>query len=331
MKKIAINGFGRIGRLVFRQLVEKKDVEVVAINDLTDPKTLAHLLKYDSSLHQFKGTIKTKENSLIVNGREIPIFAKRDPQDLPWAKLNVDVVVESTGFFRTKELANKHIIAGAKKVLISAPASGEMKTVVYSVNEKILDSSDKIVSAASCTTNCLAPIVNVIENEFGIEKGIMSTIHGYTSDQRLQDAPHSDLRRSRAAAVNIIPTSTGAAIAVGKVLPNLIGKLDGMAFRVPVLTGSIIDLSVTLKDKTATVEKINKAIENAKSDSLAYITDPIVSTDVIGSSYGSLFDSKLTKVIEGDGDKLFKLISWYDNESSYVSQYVRTLLYFANI
>ena len=331
MKKIAINGFGRIGRLVFRQLVEKNDVEIVAINDLTDPKTLAHLLKYDSSLHQFKGTIETKENSLIVNGREIPIFAKRDPQDLPWAKLNVDVVVESTGFFRTKELANKHIIAGAKKVLISAPASGEMKTVVYSVNEEILDASDKIVSAASCTTNCLAPIVNVIENKFGIEKGIMSTIHAYTSDQRLQDAPHSDLRRSRAAGVNIIPTSTGAAIAVGKVLPNLVGKLDGMAFRVPVITGSIIDLSLTLKDKTATVEKINKALEDAKSDSLAYITDPIVSTDVIGSTYGSLFDSKLTKVIEGDGDKLFKLVAWYDNESSYVAQYVRTLLYFVNI
>lgn len=331
MKKIAINGFGRIGRLVFRQLQEQNEVEVVAINDLTDPKTLAHLLKYDSSLHAFKGTVESKENSLIVNGREIPIFAERDPQNLPWGKLSVDVVVEATGFFRTEASASKHITAGAKKVLISAPASGNIKMIVYSVNENKLTAKDKIASAASCTTNCLAPIVNVLENEFGIKNGIMTTVHAYTADQRLQDAPHADLRRSRAAAVNMIPTVTGAAAAVGKVLPNLQGRLDGMAIRVPVLTGSVVDLSITFKDKKVTVEKINAAIKNASSASLAYITDPIVSSDVIGSTYGSLFDADLTKVIDNDGQKLFKLISWYDNESSYVAQYVRTLLHFAKL
>jgi len=327
MKKIAINGFGRIGRLVFRQLIEKKEVEVVAINDLTDPKTLAHLLKYDSSLHAFKGTVKAADKALIVNGKEIPVSAQRDPKDLPWAKLGVDLVVESTGFFRTKELATKHLTAGAKKVLISAPASGDIKTVVYSVNENTLTAEDKIVSAASCTTNCLGPVVNVLENAFGLEHGIMTTVHAYTADQRLQDAPHADLRRARAAAVNLIPTATGAAAAIGKVLPKLQGKLDGMAIRVPVITGSVVDLTFSLKDKNATVEKINEAIKKAASDSLAYITDPIVSSDIIGASHGSLFDAALTKEVESDGKKMFKIISWYDNESSYVSQYVRTLLH----
>ena len=327
MKKIAINGFGRIGRLVFRQLIEKKEVEVVAINDLTDPKTLAHLLKYDSSLHAFNGTVSTSSNGLIINGKEIPVFAERNPESLPWKSLGIDLVVESTGFFRTKELATKHINAGAKKVLISAPASGDIKTIVYSVNENTLTSEDKIVSAASCTTNCLGPIVNVLEKEFGLESGIMTTIHAYTADQRLQDAPHADLRRSRAAAINLIPTATGAAAAIGKVLPQLQGKLDGMAIRVPVITGSVVDLTFSLKDKNATVEKINLALKNASSDSLAYITDPIVSSDIIGSSYGSLFDAALTKEVEYDGKKMFKIISWYDNESSYVAQYVRTLLH----
>lgn len=327
MKKIAINGFGRIGRLVFRQLIEKKEVEVVAINDLTDPKTLAHLLKYDSSLHAFNGTVSTSSNGLIINGKEIPVFAERNPESLPWKSLGIDLVVESTGFFRTKELATKHINAGAKKVLISAPASGDIKTIVYSVNENTLTSEDKIVSAASCTTNCLGPIVNVLEKEFGLESGIMTTIHAYTADQRLQDAPHADLRRSRAAAINLIPTATGAAAAIGKVLPQLQGKLDGMAIRVPVITGSVVDLTFSLKDKNATVEKINLALKNASSDSLAYITDPIVSSDIIGSSYGSLFDAALTKEVEYNGKKMFKIISWYDNESSYVAQYVRTLLH----
>ena len=331
MKKIAINGFGRIGRLVFRQLMEKSnEVKVVAINDLTDARTLAHLLKYDSSLHAFPGKVEATEKGLIVNGKHIPIYSERDPENLPWGKLDIDIVVESTGFFRTLDSANKHIKAGAKKVLISAPASGTMKTIVYSVNHNELTSDDKIASAASCTTNCLAPIVNVLDKAFGINKGIMTTIHAYTADQRLQDAPHADLRRARAAAVNMIPTKTGAAVAVGKVLPHLFGKLDGMAIRVPIITGSVIDLVLDFQ-KDVTIDQINSAIKAAASDTLAYITDPIVSSDIIGSSYGSLYDAALTKEIENNGQKMFKLIAWYDNESSYVAQYVRTLLHFANL
>lgn len=335
MKNIAINGFGRIGRLVFRQIFDlkmEKDLNIVAINDLTDAKTLAHLLKYDSAQGRFNGKVEAKDGNLIVNGKTIKICAERDPQSLPWAELKIDVVVESTGFFTTKEGAEKHIKAGAKKVAISAPATGGIKTIVYSVNDNILDKNDTIISGASCTTNCLAPVVNAIDKAFKITSGLMTTVHSYTGDQRLVDAPHSDLRRARAGAVNIIPTSTGAAAAVGLVLPHLSGKLDGMAMRVPTITGSVVDLTFEVEAKNVTVEKINESVAKMASASLEYVTDPIVSTDVIGSSAGSLFDAGLTKVItDKDGKQMFKVIAWYDNETSYVSQFVRTLDKFSKL
>lgn len=333
-KKIAINGFGRIGRLVFRQIFElglEKELKIVAINDLTSAKTLAHLLKYDSAHGKFKATVESKENSIIVNGNEIQIFAERDPENLPWGKLGIDVVVESTGFFTSKEGASKHIVAGAKKVAISAPASGDVKTIVYAVNDNELSSDDVIISGASCTTNCLAPVVKAIDDAFKIKSGLATTVHAYTGDQRLVDAPHSDLRRARSAGINIVPTSTGAAKAIGLVLPHLKGKLDGMALRVPVITGSLIDFVFEL-EKDATVEQINEAVKKQASDSLAYITDPIVSSDIIGATAGSLFDSALTKVItNAEGKKMYEIISWYDNESSYVSQFVRTLAKFSKL
>lgn len=334
MKKIAINGFGRIGRLVFRQIFDlklDKELEIVAINDLTDAKTLAHLLKYDSAQGRFNGKVEAKDGNLVVNGKTIRICAERDPKNLPWGEMKIDVVVESTGFFTTKDSAGKHIEAGAKKVAISAPATGGVKTVVYSVNDDILDEKDTIISGASCTTNCLAPVVNAIDKAFKITSGLMTTVHSYTGDQKLVDAPHSDLRRARAGAVNIIPTSTGAAAAVGLVLPHLAGKLDGMAMRVPTITGSVVDLTFET-EKKATVEEINKAVEKMASASLEYVTDPIVSTDVIGSTAGSLFDAALTRVIENkDGKQMFKVIAWYDNETSYVSQFVRTLSKFSKL
>lgn len=333
-KKIAINGFGRIGRLVFRQIFElglEKKLDIVAINDLTSAKTLAHLLKYDSAQGQFKGTVDFTENSIIVNKKEIKVFAERDPQNLPWGDLKIDVVVESTGFFTTKEGANKHILAGAKKVAISAPATGGVKTIVYSVNDQELTKEDTIISGASCTTNCLAPVVKAIDDKFGITSGIMTTVHAYTGDQRLVDAPHSDLRRARSAAVSIVPSSTGAAAAIGLVLPHLKGKLDGMAMRVPVVTGSVVDFVFELKHD-ASVEEINAAVKSQESDSLVYLTDPIVSVDIIGATAGSLFDAALTKEItKEDGKKLYKVISWYDNETSYVSQFVRTLEKFSKL
>ena len=330
MKKIAINGFGRIGRMVFRQIINDKNFKVVAINDLTDTKTLAHLLKYDTAHGKFDGTVKAKDNSLVVNGQEIKVIAERDAANLPWKDLAIDVVVEATGFYTSKELSQKHIDAGAKKVVISAPASGDLKTVVYSVNESTVTADDKIISAASCTTNCLAPVVNVLQNEFGIVKGFMTTVHSYTGDQRIQDAPHRDLRRARAGAQNIIPTTTGAAIAIGKVIPELNGKLDGIAMRVPTITGSIVDLTFELA-KDATPEKINVAMKKGVSESFGYNTDPIVSSDIIGSTFGSIFDAGFTKEIVVDGKKMFKVLAWYDNENSYVSQFVRTLKYFANL
>ena len=334
MKKIAINGFGRIGRLVFRQIFDlklDKELDIVAINDLTDAKTLAHLLKYDSAQGRFNGKVEAKDGNLVVNGKTIKICAERDPKNLPWGEMKIDVVVESTGFFTTKDSAGKHIEAGAKKVAISAPATGGVKTVVYSVNDDILDGKDTIISGASCTTNCLAPVVNAIDKAFKITSGLMTTVHSYTGDQKLVDAPHSDLRRARAGAVNIIPTSTGAAAAVGLVLPHLAGKLDGMAMRVPTITGSVVDLTFET-EKKATVEEINKAVEKMASASLEYVTDPIVSTDVIGSTAGSLFDAALTRVIENkDGKQMFKVIAWYDNETSYVSQFVRTLSKFSKL
>ncbi|NQZ65706.1 MAG: type I glyceraldehyde-3-phosphate dehydrogenase [Mycoplasmatales bacterium] len=331
MKKIAINGFGRIGRLVFRQLVEDSSVEVVALNDLTDAKTLAHLLKYDTAHGQFNGSVEVKNGNLVVNGKEIKVLAERDPKNLPWGELGIDIVVESTGFFVSKEGSQSHIDAGAKKVLISAPAKGDLKTIVYSVNHDAITSDDKIVSAASCTTNALSPVANVLENSFGIEKGIMTTIHAYTADQGTQDRPHKDLRRARAGAQNFVPTTTGAAAAVGKVLPSLNGKLDGIAVRGPIITGSLVDLVVEFKDQNVTVEKINAAMKNAASDSLGYTEDPIVSSDIIGSTHGSIFDSLMTKELKVDGKSMFKLLTWYDNECSFVSQYVRTLKHMLSI
>lgn len=335
-KRIAINGFGRIGRLVFRQIFElglEKKLNVVAINDLTKPSTLAHLLKYDSAQGPFKGDVKSTNDAIIVNGKKIKIYAERDPKDLPWKKEKIDVVVESTGFFTSKEKSQAHIDAGAKKVAISAPAGDNVKTIVFNVNDNILTKKDVIISAASCTTNCLAPIAKAIDDAFKIKSGLMTTVHAYTGDQRLVDAPHSDLRRARAAAMSIIPSSTGAAKAIGLVLPNLSGKLDGFAMRVPVITGSVVDLTFEL-EKKATVDQINQAVAKAaaKNPTLEYLTDEIVSRDIIGSTAGSLFDPFLTKeIVKKDGTKLYKVVSWYDNESSYVSQFVRTLKKFAEL
>ncbi len=331
MIKIAINGFGRIGRLVFKELITNKNVKIVAINDLTDAKTLAHLLKYDSAHGIFKADITSDASNLIVNKKKIPIYAEKDPALLPWKKLGVDLVIESTGRFVDKEGARKHLTAGAKKVVISAPAKGEgIPTIVYNVNHKTLKKSDKIISGASCTTNGLAPVVKVLDDKFGIVKGMMTTIHAYTADQRLQDAPHRDLRRARAAAVSMVPTSTGAAKAIGLVLPKLKGKLHGLAVRVPTITGSVIDLVVELK-KAPTVEEINKAMKAASNETLGYNDEEIVSCDIISETHGSIFDPKLTMVLDIEGKKMYKLFAWYDNESSYVNQLVRTILYFTNL
>lgn len=331
MIKIAINGFGRIGRLVFKELITNKNVKIVAINDLTDAKTLAHLLKYDSAHGIFKADITSDASNLIINKKKIPIYAEKDPALLPWKKLGVDLVIESTGRFVDKEGARKHLTAGAKKVVISAPAKGEgIPTIVYNVNHKTLKKSDKIISGASCTTNGLAPVVKVLDDKFGIVKGMMTTIHAYTADQRLQDAPHRDLRRARAAAVSMVPTSTGAAKAIGLVLPKLKGKLHGLAVRVPTITGSVIDLVVELK-KTPTVEEINKAMKAASNETLGYNDEEIVSCDIISETHGSIFDPKLTMVLDVEGKKMYKLFAWYDNESSYVNQLVRTILYFTNL
>ncbi|QKX40227.1 type I glyceraldehyde-3-phosphate dehydrogenase [Metamycoplasma hominis] len=327
MKKtrIAINGFGRIGRLIFREIFNDPEFEIVAINDLTDAATLAHLLKYDTAHGKLNENISHTENSIVVDGKEYRVYSEKDPLNLPWKELNVDIVIEGTGRFVTKEGAELHIQAGAKKVFITAPAKSEgVKTVVYSVNEDIITPEDKILSGASCTTNCLAPIANVLEKNFGIEKGFMTTVHSYTADQRLQDAPHKDLRRARAAASNMVPTTTGAAIAIGKVIPSLDKKLNGLSLRVPTITGSFVDLTVELK-KDATVQEINEAMKKSASESLEYSTEPIVSSDIIGAKAGSIFDSLLTSVLEVDGKKLYKVYAWYDNESSFVAQYVRTL------
>lgn len=321
--RVAINGFGRIGRLAFRLMFDSPEFEIVALNDLTNAKTLANLLKYDSAQGKYKSdSITAGEGSITVDGQEIKIYAERDPENLPWGELNVDVVIESTGFFRTRELAEKHITAGAKRVLISAPAKGDMKTVVYNVNDDILDGSETVLSGASCTTNCLAPIAKVLNDEFGLVKGLMTTIHAYTNDQVTLDGPHSDLRRGRAAAANIVPTTTGAAVAVGKVLPELAGKLDGGAMRVPTITGSLVDLTVEL-GKEVTAEEINAAMKAASNETLGYTEDPIVSTDVIGIEYGTLFDAGCTKVLEVEGKQMVKVVMWYDNEMSYTAQMVR--------
>lgn len=330
--KVAINGFGRIGRLVYRQIYNMEGIDIVAINDLTSPKVLAHLLKYDTAQGRFNAEVTSTENSIVVNGENVVIYAQKDPTLIPWGSHDVDVVLECTGFFTSKESAEGHIKAGAKKVVISAPATGDLKTVVFNVNHDILDGSETIISAASCTTNCLAPMAQVLEEKFGIVNGLMTTIHAYTNDQNTQDSPHpkGDLRRARAAAQNIVPNSTGAAKAIGLVLPSLKGKLDGSAQRVPTLTGSLTELTVILGKETS-VEEINAAMKAAANESYGYTEDEIVSSDIIGISYGSLFDATQTKVQKIGDTQLVRTVSWYDNEMSYVSQLVRTVNYFATL
>ena len=330
--KVAINGFGRIGRLVYRQIFNMEGIEVVAINDLTSPEVLAHLLKYDSAQGRFAEKVTHSSDAIIVNNHEVKIYAQKDPSQIPWGNHDVDVVIESTGFFTDKEKAAAHLVAGAKKVIISAPATGDLKTVVFNVNHSILDGTESIISCASCTTNCLAPMAKVLNDSFGIVTGIMSTIHAYTNDQNTLDAPHpkGDLRRARAAAANIVPNSTGAAKAIGLVLPELKGKLDGGAQRVPVITGSVTELySILQKDVSA--ETVNAAMKAASNESFGYNEDEIVSSDVIGIHYGSLFDATQTKVMKVGDQQMVKTVSWYDNEMSYVSQLVRTVKHFAGL
>ncbi|MFM1914286.1 MAG: hypothetical protein RIR51_2139 [Bacteroidota bacterium] len=317
--KVAINGFGRIGRLTFRRLLEKENVEVVAINDLTDNATLAHLLKYDSVHGRFNGTVSSDDSSITVNGNKIACFAERDPKLLPWGDLGIDVVLESTGRFVDEAGAGQHLTAGARKVIISAPAKGNVPTVVLGVNDDTLTDDMTIISNASCTTNCLAPMAKVLDDNFGIEKGFMTTVHAYTADQNLQDAPHSDMRRARAAAYSIVPTSTGAAKAVGLVLPHLKGKLDGNAMRVPTPDGSVTDFTAILK-KDVTVEEVNAAMKAAAEGPmkgiLEFVTDEIVSIDIIGNPHSNIFDSKLTSAM----GNMVKVVGWYDNEFGYSSR-----------
>ena len=331
MIKLAINGFGRIGRLAFRQVFDDNEYEVVAINDLTSPDMLAHLLKYDSVQKRYEGhTIESTDNSIIVDGKEIKIYKEPDPNNLPWKELDVDVVLECTGFFTSKEKSMAHINAGAKKVIISAPAGDDLKTIVYSVNENILTKEDNIISAASCTTNCLAPMAYNLNKFAPIESGIMTTVHAYTGDQMILDGPHKkgDLRRARAGAVNIVPNSTGAAKAIGLVIPELNGKLIGSAQRVPVPTGSTTILIAVIKGKDITVEKINEFMKNNSNDSFAYTDEPIVSSDIIGSTAGSVFDATQTLVSKIDEDLYqVQVVSWYDNEYGYTSQMIRTANY----
>lgn len=317
-KKVAINGFGRIGRLAFRNLLKKDGIEVVGINDLTDNATLAHLLKYDSAQGPFEGTVEATDDALVINGKAIASFAQRNPADLPWGDLGVDIVLECTGIFRTKEKAELHLKAGAKDVIISAPAKGEgVQTIVLGVNDEILDRRKNVFSNASCTTNCLAPVAKIINDNWGLKVGSMTTTHAYTSDQRIQDAPHADLRRARAAAFNIIPTSTGAAVAVGKVVPEVAGKLSAIALRVPVVTGSLIEVNCVV-EKSTSVEEINakfkEMADGPMKGILQYQTDPVVSSDIVRNPHSSIFDSLMTDVIDGN---FIKVVSWYDNEAGY--------------
>src|SRR5688500_9024106 len=330
--KVAINGFGRIGRLVYRQIYQMEGIDVVAINDLTSPKVLAHLLKYDSAQGRFDVDVKATENSIVVNGDEVKIYAQKNPAEIPWRSHAVDVVLEGTGFFTDKDKAQAHITAGAKRAVISAPATGDLQTIVFQVNQDILDRSETMIRCTSCTTNCLAPMAKALDDTFSIEAGIMLTVHAYTNDQNTQDAPHpkGDLRRARAAAQNIVPNSTGAAKAIGLVLPKLKGKLDGSAQRVPTLTGSLTELT-TILTKKVTVEEVNSAMKSASNESFGYTEDEIVSSDIIGSHFGSLFDATQTKVMSVGSHQLVKTVSWYDNEMSYVSQLVRTVKYFAGL
>lgn len=330
MIKVAINGFGRIGRLVFRIMEEDPTFEVVAINDLTDAEQLAYLLKYDTSHRCYRvDEISHDEDEIIVGNRRIKVYAETDPANLPWAELGIDQVFECTGKFTDKEKAEAHIKAGAKRVIISAPAKGDLKTIVYNVNENTLDGTETVISAASCTTNCLAPVVNVLEKNIGIEKGYMTTVHAYTNDQATLDIAHKkgiNARRGRACAANIVPSSTGAASALGLVIPSVKGKLDGGALRVPTTTGSVVDLTLELK-RNVTEEEINELLKANTNETLGFTMDPIVSSDVIGSHLGALVDGQLTKVLEVDGKQLVKVVAWYDNEMSYSAQMVRTAKY----
>lgn len=330
--KVAINGFGRIGRLALRLISETPGIEVVAINDLTSADMLLHLFKYDSTQGRFGGKAELKNGNIAVNGKEIKVFSNPNPEELPWSELGIDVVLECTGLFAKKEKAQAHIRAGAKKVMISAPGGNDVKTVVFGVNHQILDGSEEVVSAASCTTNCLAPMADVLQREFGVVQGFMTTVHAYTGDQNTLDAPHrkNDFRRARAAALNIVPNTTGAAKAIGLVIPELAGKLDGSAQRVPVATGSLTEL-VSVLSREVTVEEINAAMKAAENEAFAYTEDPIVSSDVIGLQAGSLFDATQTRVIGSGNNQLVKTVSWYDNEMSYTCQLIRTLVYWVGL
>ena len=335
MIKIAINGFGRIGRLAFRQMFENENYEITAINDLTSPEMLAHLLKYDTAQKRYEGhTVESTDDSIIVDGKEIKIFKEQDPSNLPWKELDIDVVFECTGFFTSKEKSEAHIKAGAKKVIISAPAGEDLKTVVYGVNENILTKEDQIISAASCTTNCLAPMAKALNEYAKIESGIMTTVHAYTGDQMILDGPHrkGDLRRARAGASNIVPNTTGAAKAIGLVIPELKGKLIGSAQRVPVITGSTTILVALVKGKNITKESINEYMKSVSNETFGYTDEPIVSTDVIGTTYGSLFDATQTMVHQIDEDTYHvQVVAWYDNENGYTSQMMRTAKYLMNL
>jgi len=331
--KVAINGFGRIGRLVFRIMQEDPSFDVVAINDLTDADQLAYLLKYDTSHRRYReDEISSDGKNIIINDKKIRIYAEKEPIDLPWNDLGIDVVFECTGFFTSKEKAEDHIKAGAKKVIISAPAKGDLKTIVYNVNHETLTGEEKVISAASCTTNCLAPVMKLLCDNYGVEKGFMTTVHAYTNDQSTLDVAHKKghmARRGRAAAANIVPSSTGAASAIGLVIPELKGRLDGTAMRVPVTTGSVVDLTLELS-KNVTKEELNDLFKNNQNETLKYTEDPIVSSDTIGITCGSLVDGLLTNIVEVDGKQLVKVVTWYDNEMSYSAQMVRTAKYFSN-
>lgn len=332
--KVGINGFGRIGRLAFRRIQNVEGVEVAAINDLTDPAMLAHLLKYDSTQGKFDGTVEVTEGGFNVNGNFVKVTQERDPEQINWAESGVEIVLEATGFFAKKEAAEKHLHAngGAKKVVITAPGGNDVKTVVFNTNHEILDGTETVISAGSCTTNCLAPMADALNKNFGIQVGTMTTIHSYTGDQMLLDGPHrgGDFRRARAAAENIVPNSTGAAKAIGLVLPELNGKLQGHAQRVPSPTGSLTEL-VAILDKKVTAEEVNAVMEKAANESFAYVTDEIVSKDIVGESHGSIFDATQTEVTTSGDAQLVKTVAWYDNEMSYTSQLVRTLEHFAKI
>ena len=329
MIKVAINGFGRIGRLAFREIMNNDKLEVVAINDLSAPSMLAYLLKYDSVQGTFKKSVSHTDNALIVDGKEVTVYAERDPYKLPWEKHQIDLVLECTGIFESREKASAHLVAGAKKVIISAPSDKEVKTIVYNVNHLILDATDQLISCASCTTNCLAPMVKVLNDKFGIIAGQMTTIHAYTNSQPLMDTPDPKVnyRKSRAAGDSIVPYTTGAAKAIGLVIPELKGKLDGSSQRVPVHSGSVVEL-FTLLEKEVSVDEINATMQEAANESYGYTEDPIVSADVIGINYGSLFDATQTKVVTADDKQLIKTVAWYDNEMSFVSQMIRTAEYF---